>query len=271
LLTLLRVEVLKLFHSRLLHASLALFLVYALVLMLGFREMLGPLTAGHESGSMYLYMAFVLAFYPFVAAVAIIFAGASLSQEVRAGTLRYTLLAPVARWQVIVGKLMSTCVAVLMVMLFLLLAVGSLSALLGEGNAMTYDLWAAGKPAGRAPTLLGADEILQRCLLALPLAVCSAVGNASLAFLFSTLVSSPLVAITVPLSLFFISSIIQFSPVLPKVKPYLPTRQMFFWDEAFGQPIAWGHIADGVIFYGTLLLVCACLSWLLFAARDVRS
>ena len=271
MLTLLRVELWKLGHSKLFYASLALFGVYALVLLVGFRQMLGPLTAGRESGSMYVYLAFVLAFYPFVVAVAIIHAGGSVSQELRAGTLRYTLLAPVPRWQLVVVKLLSTGVAVAAVTLFLFMALASLSAFLGEGNTMTLDVWAAAKPEGRPATLLSSEETLQRCLLALPLVAYSAVANASFAFLLSTLVPSPVLAITVPLSLFFISSIIQISPVIPKLKPYLPTRQMFFWDEVFARDIAWDRVANGVIFHGLMMGVLLGLTLALFVTRDVTT
>jgi len=270
----LRIELEKILYSRVFYACLAVFLVYAIFLMLGFRHMMRGLglTGGGQSGALFLYTSLQLAFYPFVVAVAIILAAGAVSMEIRGGTLRYGLIAPIARWEYLVAKFVVTAAATAAAVLFLFLILGGIGTLLlGRGNVLTYDVWAPGKPETRLPTLLSEEETVRRCLLALPFLLLSAIANASPAFLLSTLVGSPVLAITVPLSVFFIFSIVQFSPFLPTVKDYLPTRHMFYWDAVFSPDIAWDVIWHGVLFHGTILIICLGVALVLFMARDVTS
>lgn len=274
MLRVLRVELEKLLYSRLLYASMLLFLGYAAIMLLGFRSLTERLGAGPESqsGAMYFYIAFSLAFYPFVGTVAIVFAGGAVSPELRDGTLRYALLAPVRRATWLLARFLVVAVAVAVVIAFLFLAVAGIGLLLlGPGNVVTYDLWGGGKPAPRSPTLLSDEEVLLRCLLAVPPMVLSALGVASPAFLVSTLLDNPLVAVTIPVSLFFISSIIQFSQFLPQLKPYLPTRYMFCWDEVFSRSIDWHALGVGLAANGGLVALFLALAIVLFSIRDVRS
>lgn len=274
MLRLLRVELEKLLYSRTLLASFILFFIYALGIFLGLGQVVktfGLKDAG-QNGGMYLYVSFNLAFYPFLVTLAIIFAGAVVSQEVSAGTLRYSLLAPIGRWQLVLAKFGVLVASMTAVVLFLFLAVGGIGAIfLGSGNALTFDIWNVASGVPRPATLMGMEELLQRCLLALPLVVCAAVGNAGPAFLISTLVGTPMLAITIPLGLFFISSIMQFSQFFPNVRPYLLTRHMFFWDEVFARDIRWERIGEGLAFYGTVTAVSLALAIALFVARDVVS
>jgi ABC-2 type transport system permease protein len=273
-LRLLRVEVDKLLYSRVFYASLALFLVYALVLLVGFRQMMSGfgIVNARQSGMSYLYLAFVLAFYPFITSVAIVLAAGSVSSELHAGTLRYALLAPLSRWEYVMAKFLITVVGVGAAMVFLFLALVGLGTLLfGSGNVVAYDLWSLGKAAHRDAIILTEEETLRRCLLAIPLMLESAVANAGLAFFVSTLVASPVLAITIPLSMFFISSIIQFSPFLPDLKPFLPTRHMFFWDDVFSYSIPWDQIGRGALIHGVMIVGFVSLATLVFVARDISA
>jgi ABC-2 type transport system permease protein len=274
MLRLLRVELERLLYSRTLVASFILFLVYALVMFQGMERLIRSFGAHGSTGTgaMYMYLCLSLAFYPFLAATAIILAGGGVSQDVNAGTLRYTLLAPVGRTQILLAKFVVLVVSVSAVVLFLFLLIGGIGMiLLGSGNAVTIDVWGMASGVTRPQTLFSMEELLQRCMLALPLIVFAAVGNAAPAFLISSLVGTPLLAITIPLGLFFISSILQFSQFFPKVRPYLLTQRMFFWDSVFSRDVGWERIQEGMAFYGTVTLVCVGLAITLFVTRDVVS
>jgi ABC-2 type transport system permease protein len=264
----------KLLLSRLFYCSLALFLVYAVVLLIGFRQMVSgfQMSGARQSGMMYLYMSFVLAFYPFITSVAIVLAAGAVSTELRAGTLRYTLLTPISRWEYVVTKFLITVLAIGAAITFLFLVLAGLGTLLfGSGNVAAYDVWSLAKGSRRETIVLTDEETLRRCLLAIPLILEAAVSNASFAFLISTLVGSPVVAITIPLSTFFISSIIQFSPFLPDLKPYLPTRHIFFWDDVFAYRIPWDRIGHAVLLHAGIIGLFLGLASVLFVARDVTA
>jgi ABC-type transport system involved in multi-copper enzyme maturation permease subunit len=273
MLRLLRVEIEKLLYSRLFYAALALFLVYALVMLTASATIMGLFSGGtavQVTGAVYLYLTMLLSYYPFLGTMAILFGAVSVAQERKAGTLRYEMLAPFARWKYVVTKFLVVTIAVAAVTLFLFLVIGGIAtAFLGPGNVMTYDVFAVAKMAKRDATLLNDQETVQRCLLALPLAAYSALANAAAAFLVSTLVDSVIVAITVPLSLYFISSMVQFSPFFGSLKPWLPTKHMFFFDEVFNRKIPWEKIQEGLVFHTWLIAVFFAVAVYLFVTRDV--
>lgn len=274
MLKLLRIELEKLAYSRVYYASLLLLLVYALVMIVGVRTMMAGLPPGadRQSGAAYMYFSMVLSFYPFLTTLALVHAGGSIATETRAGTLRYALIAPIGRVQYVLAKFLVTGFAVATCVAFLFVVVGGLGMLLlGHGNCVTYDLWAPAKMAAREATLLSDDEVLQRCLLAAPLMVVSAMANASFAFVVSVLVKSPLLAIIVPLSLFFIVTIVQLSPLFESLKPHLPTLHMFFWDGVFARTIAWDQIGFGLAYHAGMMGLAVGVAALILALRDVQS
>ena len=237
---------------------------------LGPRPGTGPafLSAVLTDGTLFPLAAIAMIVPLFLPIAVAIVAGEAIAGEAQAGTLRYVLIRPVGRTQLLVAKLVS-------VMAFVLLAVivvaatayltGSL--LLGQEEIAA----SAGGTASNSVsgTSLSTQELLLRTLLALVYAMLSMLGVAAIALFLSTVVESPLAAALGTLAVLIASSLLLTLDAANALQPFLPTRYWLSFVDLFRDPILWRDVVRGTELQLLYVLVFLAAGWANFTTKDI--
>jgi len=190
-------------------------------------------------------------------------AGESIAGEAQGGTLRYLLVRPVGRSQLLVAKLVGV---IAFVVLAVLVVAGTAyitgSLLLGDQPLATTSV------SGSA---LSSAEVTQRSALAIGYVMLSMLGVAAVALFLSTVTDTPLSAALGALALLIASTLLLTLDAADAFAPYLPTRYWLAFVDLFRDPIFWRDIVRGVLQQGAYVLVFLGAAWANFATKDITS
>jgi len=192
-------------------------------------------------------------------------AGDQLAGEATAGTFRILLTRPASRSRILTMKYLTTLFYTFTVVAFLVgLSVGLGLLLFGGGPLLV--------PA-KILTLLPAQEVPWRILLACLLATWGMWVVASLAFFFSSLVDNALGPIVGTMAVIIIFYVISGVPVdlFRDMRPYLFTTYLDIWQKALESPIPWREVLESGLILGAFGVGFFGVTWYIFVRKDILS
>ncbi|HYY81289.1 MAG TPA: ABC transporter permease [Actinomycetes bacterium] len=197
---------------------------------------------------------------PFFLPLAVgLLAGDAVAGEASAGTLRYLMLRPVGRAQLVLAKF-GAVVALVAAGVALVLVVGG-----GIGAAV----FGLGPVPSLSGTVLEAGPALARILAAAAYVVCGMAGLAAVGLFVSTLTDSGPGATVATVAFVIVSQILDALGALRAVHPYLLTHDWFAWPDLFRSPPAWDAIRHGLLVDAAYLGLFLAAALAVFARKDV--
>ncbi|RPI67855.1 MAG: ABC transporter permease [Ignavibacteriae bacterium] len=200
----------------------------------------GNLMNGYTVGYILLGMLYV-----HVPLLVTLVAGDILAGEATGGTYRLLLTRPLSRTTMVTAKFIATLLTTNLLVLFmaaLSLALGTL--LLGTGELVVIR---------SQITILAADDVLWRFVLAYGFAALAMTTVSSVAFLFSSLVENAIGPIMTTMAIIIVFTIISAIdiPMFDHVRPLFFTTHMQGWKKLFDDPIIWSDvfISGGVLLF----------------------
>jgi ABC-2 type transport system permease protein len=200
----------------------------------------GNLMNGYTVGYILLGMLYV-----HVPLLVTLVAGDILAGEATGGTYRLLLTRPLSRTTMVTAKFIATLLTTNLLVLFmaaLSLALGTL--LLGTGELVVIR---------SQITILAADDVLWRFVLAYGFAALAMTTVSSIAFLFSSLVENAIGPIMTTMAIIIVFTIISAIdiPMFDHVRPLFFTTHMQGWKKLFDDPIIWSDvfISGGVLLF----------------------
>lgn len=190
-------------------------------------------------------------------------AGDAVAGEASGGTLRLICTRPPSRLTVITAKcLMGGLYAFLLVLFLGVLTTALGVALFGSGPLLL---------SGRGITLVPEAEGYARVAGALLLGSLGMITVASLALLFSVVVTNPIGPIVGTMAVLIVFLIISNTPLrlFEQIRPYLFTTYTPVWTRAFDARLDWGTLArDAGVLVGHSLAFCAAAA-AIFLRKDI--
>ena len=283
MITLLRLEFLKLARSKSFYLSFAALAAFVLLMLWGFYSYAKQKTSGlateqfkytYESKSYFNGLTFSL--YSLVFAFSLIIpifvamnAGGQIAGERRAGTLRMMCVRPVARVSIVLSKFLVVATHTYLLMAFFIglnLLIGLL--FVGWGNLQLYP-----GPLNLVdvPGQILRDEALWRFLYASFSGTWALLVVAAIAILLSVICDNPVTAVAVTLAVYLTLYILGRIEFFETLRPFFFTTDMDFWRDVLKPEIPWRnsyHYATtcGAYIFGLLLL-----SVVIFERRDITS
>ena len=200
----------------------------------------GNLMNGYTVGYILLGMLYV-----HVPLLVTLVAGDILAGEATGGTYRLLLTRPLSRTTMVTAKFITTLLTTNLLVLFmaiLSLALGTL--LLGTGELVVIR---------SQITILAADDVLWRFVLAYGFAALAMTTVSSVAFLFSSLVENAIGPIMTTMAIIIVFTIISAIdiPMFDHVRPFFFTTHMQGWKKVFDDPIIWSDVflSGGVLLF----------------------
>ncbi|MDP9117786.1 MAG: ABC-2 transporter permease [Actinomycetota bacterium] len=237
---------------------------------IGPRPGQGPafLSAVLANGSLFSIAALAIVLPLFLPLAVAVIAGDSIAGEAQAGTLRYLLIRPVGRTQLLVAKLLAVFVFVA-VAVIAVAGLGYLTGrlLLGGGPATSITT----STVSVSGTALTPGQLFLRTALAIAFVAFSMLGVAAAALFLSTLTDSPLSAGLGAIALLIGSSLLLTLDAAKSIQPYLPTRYWLSFVDLFRDPILWRNVERGVLLQGVYVVVLLGAAWANFATKDIKS
>jgi ABC-2 type transport system permease protein len=280
LLTLMRLELLKLRKSRAVTVGLLSLVAFVLLMVWGFysyamrqtggtsifREAAGT---GYFNGLLFSLYSLYFAFNFIMPVVVVMVAGAQISGEAQGGTLRVILSRPVGRARLVVSKFLVTAFYAWLV----LAAFVSFNLVLGYFLVGWGDLGLYPGPLGLVdePGSIARNAALVRFGLATLSGTWSLLTLAALGFFFSVLFDTPVISVTAVVLAYFILTVIGRVEFFSDIKSYFFTTDMDFWRIVFKPQIPWRDLAHsasrcGVYVFGLLLA-----SVVIFERKDITT
>jgi ABC-2 type transport system permease protein len=234
---------------------------------LGPRPGTGPafLSAVLSNGSLFSVAALAIVLPLFLPIAVAVVAGDSIAGEAQGGTLRYLLVRPIGRTQLLVAKLAATFTFV-GVSVLVVAVTGFVVGRLLLGN----------QPLSAAVTSVSGStltpaQIAWRVVIAIVYVVLSMLGVAAIALFLSTLADSPLTASLGALAVLVGSSLLLTLDASHAIQPYLPTRYWLSFIDLFRDPILWRNVVRGVGLQAVYVAVFLGAAWANFASKDVTT
>jgi len=233
---------------------------------LGPRPGTGPafLSAVLTDGKLFPLAALAMVLPLFLPIAVAITAGEAIAGEAQQGTLRYLLVRPVGRTELLVAKLVSVLAFVVVTILVVAVTayvVGTL--LLGQQDITVGTTSISGSP-------LSTQELVGRTLLALAYAMLCMMGVAAIGLFFSTVAESPLGAALGTLAVLIASTLLVTLDAAQALRPFLPTRYWLAFVDLFRDPILWRELERGVLLQVVYVVVFLGCAWANFATKDVK-
>ena len=195
-------------------------------------------------------------------------AGDMVSSEGTSGTIRFLLIRPPSRSQVILAKFLAMLFYTALLIIFLaLLCIGIGLAFFGSGALIRLQ---AGIPH---IVILAENVAASRTLLAFLSAILSMSVVGSLAFLFSTLVDNsigPIIGAMAVVVVFFVIGNLPFDSLEP-LRPYLFTTYMGIWQLFLDDPINWSEVGKYVLALAVHDALFFGISYFVFIRKDIKS
>lgn len=227
----------------------------------------GPafLAAVQVNGSLFAIAALAIVLPLFLPVAVTVIAGESVAGEAQAGTLRYLLVRPVGRTQLLVAKLLAASAFVLLAVLTVVV-VGFVVGRLTLGNAPVSQ--AVVSVSG---TVLSPGQIAWRTVVAVAYVTFSMLGVAAMALFLSTVTDSPQTASLGAMALLIGSSLLLTVDAARPLQPYLPTRYWLSFIDLYRDPLLLSSVERGVGLQVVYVVVLLGAAWANFATKDITS
>ncbi len=252
MITLLRLELLKLLRSKSFYLSFIALVGFVVLMLWGFYSYAERKTGGqaaeqfrytYESKSYFNGLTFALysVLFSFSLLVPIFVAMTSATQiagEARSGTLRMICVRPAPRVSIFLSKFMIVALHTYLMMAFFVglnLLVGLL--FIGWGN---LELYPGPLNLVDEPGQIMRDEALWRFIYATFSGTWALLVVAAIATLFSVIFETPVTAAVATLALYMILYIVGRIEFFEHLRPYFFTTDMDFWRDVFKPVIPWG-------------------------------
>ena len=178
------------------------------------------------------------------------------------GTLRYLLVRPVGRTQLLLAKLVTVVAFVLLAVL----AVAAVSYV--EGRLLLGRAPATGTVSLSGSTLTQ-QELGWRTALALGYVIISMLGVAAVALFFSTLTRSSIGAALGTVGMLVASTVLLGLDAANALHPFLPTRHWLAFVDLFRDPILWRDVSRGLLVQLGYLVVFTLAAWANLSTKDI--
>ena len=189
--------------------------------------------------------------------------GDAIAGETQSGTLRYLLVRPVGRTQLLLAKLV-TVVAFVLLAVLVVAAVSYVEGRLLLGQSPTPGTVSV------SGSSLTQQQLLGRTALALGYVVVSMLGVAAVALFLSTLTSSSIAAALGTVGLLIASTVLLGLDAAGALHPYLPTRYWLSFVDLFRDPILWRDVLHGLFVQLAYLVVFTLAAWANFSTKDIK-
>jgi len=283
MITLLRLELLKLLRSRSFYLSFAALFGFVVLMLWGFYSYAQRKTSGlaaeqfkytYESKSYFNGLTFTL--YSLVFAFSLLIpifvamtAGGQIAGERRAGTLRMICIRPVSRVSLVLSKFVIAAIHTYLLMAFFIalnLLVGLL--FVGWGDLQLYP---GALNLVDEPGRILRDDALWRFCYASFSGTWALLVVAALATLLSVIFENPVTAVASTLAIYLMLYIVGRIEFFVTLRPFFFTTDMDFWRDVLKPEIPWPsfyHYATtcGAYIFGLLLLAVV-----IFERRDITS
>ena len=283
MITLIRLELLKLTRSRGFYLSFAALLGFVMLMLWGFYSYAQRKTSGlaaeqfkytYESKSYFNGMTFTLyslmfAFSLLIPIFVAMSAGGQIAGERRAGTLRTMCVRPVSRVSIVLSKFFVVAIHTYLLMAFFIglnLLVGLL--FVGWGD---LELYPGALNLVDEPGRILRDDALWRFLYASFSGTWALLVVAAIAILLSVLFDNPVTAVASTLALYLMLYIVGRIEFFETLRPYFFTTDMDFWRDVLKPNIPWSsfyHYAATCGAYTCGLLLAAVV---IFERKDIKS
>jgi ABC-2 type transport system permease protein len=188
--------------------------------------------------------------------------GDAIAGESQTGMLRYLLVRPVGRTQLLLAKLVT-------VVAFVLLAVLIVAAVsYAEGRLLLGQAPTTGTVSLSGSTLTQ-QELAWRTALALGYVIISMLGVAAIALFFSTLTRSSIGAALGTVGMLVASTVLLGLDAANTLHPFLPTRHWLAFVDLFRDPILWRDVTRGLLVQLGYLVVFTLAAWANFSTKDI--
>jgi ABC-2 type transport system permease protein len=283
MLTLLRIEFFKLTRAKSFYLSFVALIGFVALMLWGFYSYAERKTGGqateqfkytYESKNYFNGLTFslyslIFSFSLLIPIFVAMTAGASIAGEARSGTLRMMALRPVSRVSIFLAKFAMIALHVYLLMAFFI-ALNLLIGLVFIGWG-TLELYPGPLNLVDEPGKILRDEALWRFLYASFSGTWALLVVAAIAFFFSVIFESPVMAVVTTMALYLMLYIIGRIEFFEHLRPYFFTTDMDFWRDVFKPVIPWQsflHYASicGVYIFGLLFAAVS-----IFDRKDITS
>lgn len=283
MITLLRIELLKLIRSKGFYLSFAALSAFVLLMLWGFYSYAQQKTSGlateqfkytYESKSYFNGLTFTLYSLMFAFSLVIpIFvamsAGNQIAGERRAGTLRMICTRPVRRVSIVLSKFLVVAIHTYLLMAFFIglnLLVGLL--FVGWGN---LDLYPGPLNLVDEPGTILRDEALWRFFYASFSGTWALLVVAAIAMLLSVVFDNPVTAVAATLAVYLMLYIVGRIEFFGTLRPFFFTTDMDFWRNVLKPEVPWRNSYHYVCTCGAYIFGLLLLSVLIFERKDMTS
>lgn len=283
MITQLRLELLKLVHSKGFYLSFAALSAFVLLMLWGFYSYAEKKTSGlateqfkytYESKSYFNGLTFTLyslmfAFSLLIPIFVAMSAGGQIAGERRAGTLRMICIRPVSRVSLVLSKFLVVAIHAYLLMTFFIalnLLVGLL--FVGWGN---LELYPGPLNLVDAPGQILRDDALWRFFYASFSGTWALLVVAAIALLLSVLFENPVTAVAATLAVYLMLYIVGRIEFFVILRPFLFTTDMDFWRDVLKPEIPWANFYHYAATCGAYIFGLLLLSVLIFERKDITS
>jgi ABC-2 type transport system permease protein len=283
MITQLRLELLKLVHSKGFYLSFAALSAFVLLMLWGFYSYAEKKTSGlateqfkytYESKSYFNGLTFTLyslmfAFSLLIPVFVAMSAGGQIAGERRAGTLRMICIRPVSRVSLVISKFLVVAIHAYLLMAFFIalnLLVGLL--FVGWGN---LELYPGPLNLVDAPGQILRDDALWRFFYASFSGTWALLVVAAIALLLSVLFENPVTAVAATLAVYLMLYIVGRIEFFVTLRPFFFTTDMDFWRDVLKPEIPWANFYHYAATCGAYIFGLLFLSVVIFERKDITS
>lgn len=283
MITQLRLELLKLVHSKGFYLSFAALSAFVLLMLWGFYSYAEKKTSGlateqfkytYESKSYFNGLTFTLyslmfAFSLLIPIFVAMSAGGQIAGERRAGTLRMICIRPVSRVSLVISKFLVVAIHAYLLMAFFIalnLLVGLL--FVGWGN---LELYPGPLNLVDAPGQILRDDALWRFFYASFSGTWALLVVAAIALLLSVLFENPVTAVAATLAVYLMLYIVGRIEFFVTLRPFFFTTDMDFWRDVLKPEIPWANFYHYAATCGAYIFGLLFLSVVIFERKDITS
>jgi ABC-2 type transport system permease protein len=281
MLTLLKLELEKLFRARSFYLSFVVLVAFVVLMLWGFYTYAARKTGGqaveqfkytYESRQYFNGLTFALysLLFSFTLLLPIFVsmsAGAQIAGEARAGTLRTICTRPISRASLVLSKFLVTGVHTALLMTFFIglnLLVGLI--FVGWGN---LELYPGPLNLVDAPGKIMRDDALMRFGYAALSGTWALLVVAALALLCSVIFDSPLQATVMTIAAYLTLYIVGRVEFFEHLRPYFFTTDMDFWREVFKPDIRWPTLWHYACVCGAYITGLLLTTVVIFERKDI--
>lgn len=224
-------------------------------------QMGGLIGAVAGNGLMLTFLSFsflVLLLMPVAVSVV---AGDSIAGEAGGGTLRYLLAAPAGRTRLLAVKYLNA-----VVFAYAVTAVVALSALLTG-----LVLFPVGEVTLLSGTTISVADGLLRILITIGYVGAGMAALAAVALALSTFTEVSIGAIAATMVLVIVCQVLRAIPQLDGLTPYLLPTWFTRFDAVLRSPISVGDLGQGLLAFGSYIVLFFSIAWARFSGKDITS